>query len=207
MALPTTYMGGGTANVPRILEKIVEGAPPAKFTYAHLNGLGFTSSTDRPIIPMLKVIGFLSADGTPTPLYHAYRDKSKSKQILGAALRDTYASLFQISENLSESHRAAIEGKFKSEGGLDERKAKLAAATFLAFWKQADHSARGNPSKQVDEQHDPVEEEPQLLRGTATGRKFSTGLHYNIEIHLPATKDIEVFNAIFRALRENLLEE
>jgi len=39
------------------------------------------------------------------------------------------------------------------------------------------------------------------------GRRFTAGLHYNIEIHLPATKDIEVFNAIFHALRENLLEE
>jgi hypothetical protein len=31
-------------------------------------------------------------------------------------------------------------------------------------------------------------------------------LHYNIQIHLPATKDIEVFNAIFKSLREHLLE-
>jgi hypothetical protein len=31
-------------------------------------------------------------------------------------------------------------------------------------------------------------------------------LHYNIQIHLPATKDVEVFNAIFRSLREHLLD-
>jgi hypothetical protein len=31
------------------------------------------------------------------------------------------------------------------------------------------------------------------------------GLHYNIQIHLPATKDIEVFNAIFKSLKEHLL--
>lgn len=207
MNLPTTYMAGGTANVPKIMEKIVEGAPPAKFTYAHLKGLGFTSSTDQPIIPMLKVIGFLSADGAPTALYHAYRDKSRSRQVLGAALRETYSSLFQISETLSESHRAEIEGKFKSEGGLDARKAKLATATFLAFWKLADHNTKGNPAKQVEDQHVHVEEDLSGSRMPGTGRKFSTGLHYNIEIHLPATKDIEVFNAIFRALRENLLEE
>jgi hypothetical protein len=30
-------------------------------------------------------------------------------------------------------------------------------------------------------------------------------LHYTIQIHLPATKDIEVFNAIFQSLRSNLL--
>ena len=32
------------------------------------------------------------------------------------------------------------------------------------------------------------------------------GLHYNIQIHLPATKDVEVYNAIFKSLREHLLE-
>lgn len=206
MNLPTVYMGGGTANVSKILAKIVEGAPPPKFTIAYLKGIGFASSTDRPIIPVLKVIGFLTSDGAPTSLYHAYRDKSKSRQVLGAALRETYASLFQINENLTESDRIAIEGKFKSEGGLDETKAKLAAATFLAFWKLADHSAKGSPAKQAEEESE-ANGETGNEKPLGTGRKFSTGLHYNIEIHLPATKDIEVFNAIFRALRENLLEE
>jgi hypothetical protein len=31
-------------------------------------------------------------------------------------------------------------------------------------------------------------------------------LHYNIQIHLPATKDVEVFNAIFKSLKEHLLD-
>jgi hypothetical protein len=45
---------------------------------------------------------------------------------------------------------------------------------------------------------------------TTTERKIlppdgSPSLHYNIQIHLPATKDVEVFNAIFKSLREHLL--
>jgi hypothetical protein len=31
-------------------------------------------------------------------------------------------------------------------------------------------------------------------------------LHYNIQIHLPATKDIEVLNAIFKSLKEHLID-
>ncbi len=34
-----------------------------------------------------------------------------------------------------------------------------------------------------------------------------SGLHYNIQIHLPATKDVEVYNAIFKALREHVFNE
>lgn len=36
--------------------------------------------------------------------------------------------------------------------------------------------------------------------------RADTTLHYNIQIHLPATKDVEVFNAIFKSLKEHLLE-
>jgi acetoin utilization deacetylase AcuC-like enzyme len=39
-------------------------------------------------------------------------------------------------------------------------------------------------------------------------RRISTsGLHYNIQIHLPATKDAEVYNAIFKSLKEHLIDE
>ena len=155
-------MASGTLNVPKVLAKIVEGAPPKRFTQAHLKGIGFTSSSDRAILPVLKAIGFLSADGAPTQRYHDYRDKSRSKQVLGSALREVYASLFQIKENLSETDREAIEGKFKSEGGLDDAKSKLAAATFLAFWKLADRTAKAGvtPPPKADEEESGNEKAP-----------------------------------------------
>lgn len=34
----------------------------------------------------------------------------------------------------------------------------------------------------------------------------AVGLHYHIQIHLPATKDLEVYNAIFKSLKDHLLE-
>jgi hypothetical protein len=34
-----------------------------------------------------------------------------------------------------------------------------------------------------------------------------SGLHYNIQIHLPATKDVEVYNSIFKSLKEHLFEK
>jgi hypothetical protein len=39
-----------------------------------------------------------------------------------------------------------------------------------------------------------------------TSVAITPALHYNIQIHLRATKDIEVFNAIFKSLKEHLLE-
>jgi hypothetical protein len=50
----------------------------------------------------------------------------------------------------------------------------------------------------------PEQPSPVPPEGNPFGR---TGLHYNIQIHLPATKDVEVYNAIFKSLREHLFNE
>lgn len=42
-----------------------------------------------------------------------------------------------------------------------------------------------------------------MTNATNTGAQ-QPSFHYNIQIHLPATTDISVFNAIFRSLKENL---
>jgi len=72
-----------TKNLDDILKKIVDGVAPAKFTADHLKSIGFTSSNDRGIIPLLKDLGFLAGDGTPLARYHAYRDRSRSKAVMG----------------------------------------------------------------------------------------------------------------------------
>jgi hypothetical protein len=63
-----------TKNLDAILNKIVDGVAPAKFTTEHLKSIGFGASNDRAFIPLIKDLGFLSPDGVPTARYHAYRD-------------------------------------------------------------------------------------------------------------------------------------
>nr|WP_272948012.1 DUF5343 domain-containing protein [Xanthomonas campestris] len=196
-----------TKNLSAIMQKIVEGAAPEKFTVAHLKGIGFTSSNDQGVLPVLKDLKFLSADGAPTPRYHAYRDKSQSRKVLGEALRDAYDDLFHINEHPSDSDRQAIIGRFKSTHNATDLVAERQAATFLALLKLADlpgkaatkHSGQSVP-------HEPPP--PKLDRPSlpAAASAFS-GLRYNIEVHLPATKDVEVYNAIFKSLKEHLLDD
>lgn len=122
-----------TKNLPAIMRKLVEGTAPEKFTVAHLKGLGFKSSNDLGVIPVLKDLKFLSPDGIPTQRYHDYRDPSKSKAVLAEALREAYEDLFHISERPSETDKEAIRGKFKSAHNVSERVAEAQTATFLAY--------------------------------------------------------------------------
>src|SRR5579862_181168 len=130
-----------TKNLHAIMQKIIDGTAPSKFTVAHLKGLGFKSSNDQGIIPVLKDLKFLSADGAPTQRYHDYRDASKSKAVMAEALREAYNDLFHLTEKHTDSDRAAIKGKFKSTHNVSDQIANLQTATFYSLLKLADLNA------------------------------------------------------------------
>ena len=199
-------------NLPAIMAKIIEGTAPKKFTTAHLKGIGFKSSNDQGILPVLKELGFLSDDGTPTQRYHDYRDQSRSRAVMGNALREAYEEIFHINERPSENDRAAIEGKFKSEHNVSDSVAQRQAMTFLALLQHADLDAQ-DPVSSFEKVQNGKEDDEAVssvrAKQTAQEKRPSpdVSLRYNIEIHLPATKDIEVYNAIFKSLRAHVLDD
>lgn len=164
-------------------------------------------STDQAIIPILKALKFLTEDGAPTQRYYEYRNQASSKKVMAETLREAYADLFHLNEKISEKDRIEVEGKFKSTHNTTEHVAKFQAMTFFAFLKLADLDAK--QSKRTTDLHENIKET--TIQGGETEKdktkKIPLGLNYNIQIHLPPTKDINVYNAIFKSLKEYLLEE
>ena len=120
------------------------------------------------------------------------------------ALREAYSDIFLIKQNPSAEDRDAIQGKFKSYHNVSDNVAKLMTNTFLALLGEADLTA----GPQVAREKTPTPEKPTDKSAIATPLPTSLpALHYNIQIHLPATKDIEVYNAIFKSIREHLMNE
>lgn len=219
MALSSSYVNV-YGKIGEVLSRIAEGQAPDKFTTQYLKDLGFASTNFRAVIPLLKSLGFLTADGTPTARYHEYRNSARSRRVLGDALREAYGDLFTIKAKPTENDFPLIEGKFRSVHNASTVTAKLMTNTFFALLSLADlpdPNAPVNPpeekkeEKQMDDS--PLSMNPLKL---PAGEKSSEGaggtarshatLHYNIQIHLPATKDVEVFNSIFKSLKEHLLD-
>jgi len=102
-----------------------------------------------------------------------------------------------------------VEGLFKSKHNSTDKVAQLQAMTFYALLQLADMKAAatsGTTLPDAARRDGEVEDVPPAADPIVTlPPRLNTELHYTIQIHLPATKDIEVFNAIFRSLRENLL--
>jgi len=194
-----------TNRIPDLFNKIRDGQAPERFTQQLLKDWGFSSTNDRPFIPLLKALGFLTAEGKPTQRYNDYRDHSRSKQVMGQALREAYGDIFLIKENPTNADRAAIEGKFKSFHNASDNVAGLMTRTFLGLLPLADLSSASTVELPKALERDQSNGNEPIHSEFASGRGL--GLHYNIQIHLPATKDVEVYNAIFKSLREHLLEE
>jgi len=209
MPLPSVYTQV-YGQIAEFMAKLQEGQAPSSFTQQHLKDIGFPSSNHRAFIPMLKALGFLSASGAPTSRYHAYRDKSQARQVLGEAIKDAYSDLFVIKSHPSEKDKNLIEGKFKSVHNATDRPAELMAKTFLSLLKLADidhvpslQPKSAEPAASLPSENSAIAPPPP--NGGGVGQVTLPGLHYNIQIHLPATKDVEVYNAIFKSLKEHLI--
>lgn len=203
MALTGSYVQP-TNRIPDIFNKIRDGQAPDRFTNQLLKDWGFTSTNDRAFIPLLKSLGFLSSDGKPTQRYNDYRDHSRSKHVMAEALRDAYGDIFLIKEHPTQGDKEAIEGKFKSFHNASDNVAGLMTKTFLGLLNQADLSAKTASPPPAKEPEKGIKE---MLPSPDAVARSASGLHYNIQIHLPATKDVEVYNSIFKSLKEHLFEE
>ena len=204
MALPTTYTQA-YGQLGEFFSKIRDAQAPDKFTLQILKDLGYKSNNHRPYIPLLKSLGFLSSDGTPTQRYHDYRNHSLSKNKMGEALKEAYSDIFLIKEKPSTSDKDLILGKFKSYHNTSDNVAKLHLNTFYSLLDLANLDSKvSKPAVQTENER---EKEKEKFEEKQTKEKLkSLGLHYNIQIHLPATKDVEVYNAIFKSLKDHLIE-
>ncbi len=212
MGLTNVYVQ--TLNkTPTLFKKIQDAQAPTQFSHQILKDWGLTSSNDRAFIPLLKALGFLSSDGVPTKRYLDYRDNSKARRVLADGIREAYEDLFLINSKPGASDRKAIEGKFKSFHNTSDNLAQLMTKTFFKVLELADLDDKSQ--EETDQKPATGEIDETLDQNDRGGSKEEQspgmvpnlgGLHYNIQIHLPATKDVEVYNAIFKSLKEHLVE-
>lgn len=211
MALPSAYLVA-TGKTSEILKAIQGAQAPARFTQKFLETLGFTSTNDRLIIAVLKSLGFLNETGEPLARYHEFLDQTQSKQILAQGIRQAYADLFQVKTDAQTMTRAEVKNKMKtlSQGQYSDPVLDKMAATFRALVEQADFSA-AEPLKSDEDgtgNRGTGDDEPGGGDGGDGGGGAETlairGLVYNINIHLPESRDPAVYDALFRSLRQHL---
>ena len=192
-------------SIPKLFEKIKEAAVPPKFSQDFVaTVLGLKSSSYRAMIPLLKRLGFIDQGNIPTQAYKDFRNPSLSGGIMAERLRDAYQQFFSANEYAWKLEKKDLESILSSVTGAAKNDSviPLVVNTFaelskLAKWDKTSPKPKTDISESTNSVPSP-EAGPELP-GSALR------LSYTINLNLPATTEIEVFNAIFKSLRENLL--
>lgn len=196
------------SNVSSILDKIRSAATPPKFTHDFLkSSLGFGSSNDRTFIKVLKQLGFLDADSTPTDRYNQYRGQAAGAA-MADGLRSGWGPLFLSDERVYDRTGSELLDIVKNATGSGEAVARKIASTFKALAEKADWTA-GPAVVETDVQamEGEARGEPSDTSGAPTAQLGDGGfrLHHDIHLHLPPTSDVGVYRAIFKAMKSELM--
>jgi hypothetical protein len=189
----------------RVLEKIPVCDKPPVFNSDFLGDvMGATGGSSRPIIPILKNTQMLSQSGTPTELYAQFQTEGGRASAALQAMRHGFAEVFKRNVNAHKADEAAIADIIVAITGLTKSDRILSAmvSTFQTFQEFARGAREEAPA---DARHD-VPLPKADAASVELGGTRPISLVYNINIVLPESTSIEVFNAIFRSLKGNLLE-
>lgn len=192
-------------NITKALEKIKQAATPPRFTQDFLaTKLGLKGGSAKPVIPFLKRIGFLASDGSPTDLYKRFRNDAEAGPVAATALRKGFATIYEINESAHELKDSELKGVVVQATGLEAGSSTVKAivGSFNAVKKLANF----DEDLPEPEETPPESEDTEIEGLTPKGPLETINLGYTINLHLPPTSDIAVFDAIFKSLREHLMK-
>lgn len=192
-------------NVGKLFEKIAWAAVPPKFTHQFLQTtIGLKSAADRPLIPLLRHLGFIDPSGTPTASYSLLKNNHKQKAALAAGIRNAYAPLFAANENAHKLPMDQLKSLISQVAGTDADMSYRIASTFSALAKLADFDTASEEVEEGKDKEkkvpDEVTDEEPALRARMKGLR--TEFHYNIQVHLPTNGTEETYLHIFNAIRK-----
>lgn len=201
----------------KMLGKIKTASVPDKFSPDFVSTkLAMKGGTARSTIPFIKKLGLVSSDGTPTKRYSEFRNPDKSGNAIAEGMREVYVTLFEMNEYVYELDSKDLK-KLIIEATGAEHDSKTVAKTLSTFsalnkianfevpLQKANSEAPITPEKPVEtsDKNLPL----QRLNNYGQSQSEGINLSYTINLNLPPTTDIEVFNAIFKSLKQHLLQE
>lgn len=214
MAIETPPYVGATGILNSVLKKIIEAQPPPRFTQDFLTTkLGFKQGSGNAIIPFLKRLGFLGSDGVPTELYNKFRNSSKAGIAMAQGMKLGYSELYSRNEYWHSLNKNDLDGLIIEATGTAKGSSTLKQITgtidVLKQYAKFDEVEDNKPQEQEKKKTTPkINDDPlDISNDNKTKNDLGINLSYTINLNLPETSDIAVFDAIFKSLKENLLKK
>lgn len=194
-----------TNKFKEFMNKITTIGTPPKATVEWLRSIGYTSSNHRRFLDVLEFIGLIDQQHVPTDKWTQYRS---DRSVIATCIASGYHDLFKLYPRANARTGVELEAFFKSHNpGLAERATKAVVKTFQALCEIADFN-----SKDIAEA-DPGPTTPPETPNTTGGKEPESeaslencrpSVNINIELALPASKDSDVYDALFEAMKKHL---
>lgn len=215
MALTTSYLTS-VKNFEGIMNSILGARAPERFTNKFLEDLGYKSSNDRLILGVLKSLGLLNDTGEPTQRYYDFLDQTQSKKVIATGIQEAYEDLFNLKRDAQNMSQEEVKNKLKTltQGSKGDKVIDSMARTFKTLCDYADwseipidsqvNSTSASKDNDISEKPDyVVQNSPKSVESKPISNQL--GLHYNIQIHLPETTNMAVYDAIFQSIKKHLM--
>lgn len=198
-------------NVEKLFKAIDSAKKPDALTTRVLSDtFGIKGTGDRPLITLLKTLGFLDQSNKPTAEYDRLKNPAQAKFAIAAGVRKAYAPLFEANEKAHTLSGEELRGLIAQVAGADKGVSSKIAGTFNSLTKLADFSERteaeDSQNGEDDDSEDDADEEGEDVSEKRKKLKSKGGLrpefHYNIQIHLPDSAPEETYLRIFNAIRK-----
>lgn len=209
MALTQAYLVT-TKNLAAVINSVVSAKAPEHFTNKFLENLNFKSSNDRLYVGLFKALGLLDEGGVPTARYYEFIDQTQTAKVLAIGIEEAYEDLFNLRKDAQNMTTDEVKNKFKTltHGQKSDKVLCLMANTFRGLCDLADWSEQG--AIVVSDEEDNIEQHQSNNYNDNANvithqQDAKMSLNYNIQIHLPETSNMAVYDAIFQSLKKHLM--
>ncbi len=186
------------------LQALINAERPDVFNKSYIETyLSVSGGSAAPIPNIMKRVDFISSDGKPTEWYAKFQTDGGRPEAALHGVKKAFSEIFKkntfahsLPEDKVKEIIVEITGLIKSDTIVHQ-----IYGTFDAFRAFI-------PANYVSGKSEtPVQEQEKINEPEGNSHKVNggLGLSYHINIVLPETIDISVFNAIFQSLKNNLL--
>lgn len=193
------------------LKKLQSVGVPPKIDQKYLGAVGFTSSSSRPFIPVMKKAQLIDPSGKPTDFYtRGLRGGEAGRTLVATGIRAGYENLFQVYSDAPDRPESDLAVFFKSHSDLDDKKVSLAVKTFKAVCKFGDFNSATGSVGSVDQgsEGESNDQTSQIKSGHSrqhgSNGASSVVINVNIALSVDATSDAAVYDAFFAAMGKHL---
>lgn len=190
-----------------LLDKIRHTGVPQKATVAWLKSLGFTSSNDATVLPILKFIGLCDPSGVPTDEWKHYRG-GQHGAVLAGCIQNGYSELFAIYPSAHQQSDGDLTSFFTTRSSAGKQVISKTVTTFKTLCAKADFSASPTHHAPTQTPHAPTAPAAAPVVSHSPVAPVTSSphpeVHIDIQIHISPEATPTQIDQIFQSMSKHL---